>query len=105
MTRVFPKKVKLAAWQRCRGICECGCQQKIITPEYDHYPVPVALGGASTLDNCRVLSKRCHRKLTAETDVPAIAKAKRVFEKRIGAREKRQGFKGWRKFNGDVVWR
>ena len=89
----FTKSTKLAAWERCAGICECGCGQKIMTPEYDHHPIPAAIGGPATLDNCRVLNKRCHRILTAERDQPAIAKTKRIFEKRIGARDKRRGFR------------
>lgn len=105
MRREFTKKTKLAAWERCRGVCECGCGQKIITtPEYDHYPVPAALGGSNDLSNCRVLSKKCHRRITATHDVPEIAKSVRVFEKRIGVR-KSQGFKGWRKFSGEAVWK
>lgn len=101
----FSKGVKLQAWDRSAGHCECGCGQKIVTSaEYDHYPVPAALGGSNELSNCRVLDKRCHRKITAEHDVPTIAKAVRVAEKRAGVR-KRQGFRGWRKFNGDVKWR
>ena len=102
----FPKSVKLAAWDRCRGRCECGCGLKIIgTPEYDNYPVPAALGGPGTLDNCRVLDRKHHRALTAEKDVPGISRSTRIFEKRIGAREKRRGFRGWRKFNGELVWK
>ena len=93
MRQEFPKRVKLAAWERCKGRCECGCGQKIITPEYDHHPVPAALGGAATLDNCRVLNKRCHRVFTAEHDVPEIKKSTRIFEKRINARTRRTGFK------------
>ena len=94
MTRLeFPKSVKLAAFERCKGICECGCGQKILTAEYDHYPVPAALGGSNDLANCRALDKRCHRKLTAEHDVPVIAKASRVFEKRAGLRKSRRGFR------------
>lgn len=89
MTRAFPRSVKLAAWERCGGKCECGCQQKILTAEYDHHPVPYAYGGANTLDNCRVLDKRCHRKLTAEVDVPRIAKAARIEAKRAGLRKRR----------------
>lgn len=90
----FSKSTKLAAWERCAGKCECGCGQRIIgTPEYDHYPVPAALGGSNELDNCRVLQRRCHRVRTAEHDVPEIAKSARVFEKRIGARDKRGGFR------------
>lgn len=94
MTRhEFSKKVKLAAWERCGGICECGCLMKIIgTPEYDHYPVPAALGGPGTIDNCRVLSKKCHRIITSRDDVPAIAKSQRIYEKRAGVRKTRRPF-------------
>lgn len=87
----FPKTVKLAAWERCGGHCECGCMLKIIgTPEYDHWPVPASLGGPGTLENCRVLSKKCHRMITAQVDVPAISKSQRIYEKRAGVRKTRR---------------
>lgn len=92
MTRAFPKSVKLAAWKRCGGKCECGCGQKILTAEYDHWPTPYAYGGANTLENCRVLSARCHRKITAEVDQPRIAKATRIEEKRAGLRKSKRPF-------------
>jgi len=86
----FTKHTKLAAWERCNGVCECGCGLKIIgRPEYDHYPIPAALGGSNDLDNCRVLSKKCHRWITAQKDIPELAKSQRIFEKRIGIRSKR----------------
>jgi len=86
----FSKSVKLAAWERCGGRCECGCMLKIITPEFDHYPVPAGIGGPGTLENCRVLDKKCHRRITSTVDVPAIAKSTRIFEKRIGLRKSRR---------------
>lgn len=99
----FSKGVKLQAWERSNGHCECGCGQKIIgTPEYDHR-LEDYLGGANDLANCVVMSKRCHR-LKTEKNRPEIDKTRRIFEKRAGVR-KRQGFRGWRKFNGDVKWR
>ena len=110
MRQEFPKAIKLAAWQRCSGICECGCGQKITRAEYDHYPVPAAIGGTSDLSNCRVLEARCHRILTSSKDVPAIAKSTRIFEKRIGARtsrpmagSRRSGLK--KRMDGTVVKR
>lgn len=93
MRQEFSKRTKLTAYERCKGICECGCGQKIISAEYDHWPVPAAIGGSNELSNCRVLAKRCHRVITAEKDAPAIAKTRRVFEKRAGVRDKRRGFK------------
>lgn len=97
----FSKKTKLAAWDRCQGICEC-CSMKIIgTPEYDH-AVADGLGGGNELENCEVLCRKCHRLKTSEHDVPKIAKAVRLNEKAKGVRSKRR----WpsRKFNGQVNW-
>jgi 5-methylcytosine-specific restriction endonuclease McrA len=88
----FTKATKLAAWERCGGSCECGCGQNILgTPEYDHI-VAAALGGSNGLENCRVMSRKCHRRLTSAETVPTVAKATRGFEKRIGARRTR-GFR------------
>lgn len=99
----FSKAVKLAAWERCGGRCECGCGIKILgRPEYDHWPVPASIGGPGTLDNCRVLDKKHHRQITAEKDIPEIAKSDRIFEKRIGVRKSRhpmrkapEGYNSW----------
>lgn len=84
----FPKKVKLAAWQRCGGICECGCGVKIIPgsgPEYDHR-IEDAIGGEPTLENCVVLRTICHRAKT-KARRPEIDKTRRIFEKQINARK------------------
>jgi hypothetical protein len=86
----FPKSVKLQAWDRCKGKCECGCNVKIIAgdgPEY-HHRLEVALSGDNTLENCQVLRKRCHDPITEERR-PALDKVRRGFEKRIGARTKK----------------
>ena len=109
----FPKSVKLAAWQRSNGHCECGCGVKIIAgdgPQYDHI-IEDALGGEPTLENCRVLRKRCHAGKTSERR-PNLDKARCGFEKRIKARERRArpmaGTKasGWKiKMNGERVKR
>ena len=89
----FSKAVRIAAWELSGGICQCGCMQKVLgTPEY-HHIVPAALGGSNTLDNVLVLSKRCHRVRTSKTDVPQIAKSRRIFEKRIGVRGTGRGFR------------
>lgn len=102
--REFPKSVKLAAFQRCKGICECGCGVKIIAgdgPEYDHR-IEDALGGEPMLENCVVLRKRCHKSKT-RSRTPALTKARAVSEKAIGARASKSrpmpGTKasGWKK--------
>ena len=95
MTRAFPDKVKRAAWERSGGHCECGAHAmpyRITSAEFDHYPVPYAYGGANTLDNCRVLDRGCHRKITSTVDVPRIAKAARIEAKRAGLRKSKRPF-------------
>ena len=87
MRHEFSKKTKQSAWDRCAGYCECGCRQKIVgTPEY-HHNVHAAIGGGNDLDNCMVLSVKCHRLRTNKLDVPQIAKTKRISEKRVGIKK------------------
>lgn len=87
----FSKSTKLARFEHAGGRCE-ECLQRIIgTAEYDH-AVPDAIGGKNDFENCRCLCKKCHRLKTSETDIPRISKAKRVYEKRAGVRQKSRGF-------------
>ena len=75
----FSGKVRSLAFKRCEGKCEkCGAKLKVGEGEYDHI-IPLALTGESTLDNCQVLCRPCHRDPGAKTaeDVKAIAKSKR----------------------------
>jgi 5-methylcytosine-specific restriction enzyme A len=92
--REFPKKVKLAAFERASGRCEgdgCGAR---LTPgkfAYDHV-LPDALGGEPTLDNCAVLCTACHAEKTGKGDVPRIRKADRQRNKHLGIRGPKQRF-------------
>jgi 5-methylcytosine-specific restriction endonuclease McrA len=102
MRREFSAKVMLAAYERAAGSCEgCGLPLHVGRFHYDHI-LPDALGGTPTLDNCQVLCVACHGKKTAGTDVPRIAKAKRVRAKHLGIR-KPSSFRGWRRFDGTPV--
>lgn len=110
MRQEFPKKVKLAAWQRSGGICECGCGVKIISgdgPEYDHR-IEDAIGGDPTLENCVVMRKRCHDAKTKRRR-PELDKTRRLFEKQINARKSSKPMPCGRnsplkkKMNGEVV--
>jgi 5-methylcytosine-specific restriction endonuclease McrA len=112
MRKEFPKKVKLAAWQRSGGICECGCGVKIIAgdgPEYDHI-IEDTIGGEPTLENCRVMRKRCHKAKTLQRR-PEIDKTRRGFERRICARKPAHPMpcgrksKWKKKLNGEVIRR
>lgn len=113
--KAFPVAVRNAVIARSGGVCEKqGCAG--IAAEFDH-GIPVALGGASTFENCFHLCAECHRKKTA-LDVKLIAKADRVggrsgqFARRQKAKAegrhhpiKSRGFQGSRKFNGEVKWK
>jgi 5-methylcytosine-specific restriction enzyme A len=99
--REFSAKTKLAAWQRCGGVCECGCTTKLTgdRAEYDHR-IPCGLGGGNDLDNCMVLLRGHHRTKTTE-DVAHIAKAKRRELRHVGIRKPR-AIIAWRLFNGAI---
>lgn len=84
--REFKTTVKVAAFKRAKGKCEtCGARLGGgLKTHYDH-AIPDGLGGEPTLENCQVLCEPCHNEKTRKLDVPAIAKAKRIEAKRLGA--------------------
>lgn len=82
----FPKKVKVAAFERAKGLCE-KCTARLMPGKfhYDHV-IPAAFDGPPTLDNCRCLCLACHGDKTRKEDVPLIAKAKRIRAAHVGAK-------------------
>jgi 5-methylcytosine-specific restriction endonuclease McrA len=102
----FSAKVRVAAFERAGGRCEnCGVRLGPSTGvEYDHV-IACAVGGEATLENCSVKCRNCHGAKTAKHDIPAIAKSKRIRNKHINTTDKRRGFRGWRNFRGEVVYR
>lgn len=106
MRQEFPTKVKVAAFQRSNGACE-NCTAKLFPGNirYDH-AIADGLGGQPTVENCAVLCRTCHDVKTAKHDAPAISRAKRRERNSIGAKDPSpRGFKAWRKFNNDPVYR
>lgn len=103
MRQEFSAKVKVAAFERANGRCEC-CTARLSVGnvEYDHH-IPCALGGEATETNCVVLCKTCHRAKTSKGDVPRIAKAKRQKRYAAGVRKPRT-IKAWRRFSGEIVY-
>jgi 5-methylcytosine-specific restriction protein A len=101
----FPVSVQTAAHDRANGHCE-GCGQPLggRRGECDHIR-PDGLGGPPTLENCQVLCPPCHKAKTHGEDRPVMAKADMQKKKARGVKPKRQGFKGWRKFDGTIKWR
>jgi len=64
----------------CHGIIQVGEKW-----EWSH-PRPLALGGEDTLENSAPAHFACHRALTANEDIPRIARAKRQHARHIGAK-------------------
>lgn len=86
--RPISRTERVRIFEAARGICSI-CGEKIdgARERWDvSHEVPLALGGADDAGNMRPAHERCHRRHTAEVDAPAIAKAKRVRAKHIGAR-------------------
>jgi 5-methylcytosine-specific restriction protein A len=107
MRREFSAKVRLAAYERANGHCEV-CTAKLFVGRfaYDHI-IPDALGGEPTLENCHVVCTACHGEKTTKSDVPTIAKSKRVRAKHAGIKTGRpmpgSRASGWKRhFDGTV---
>lgn len=97
--REFSAATKRAAWERCGGHCEgvvqfdgwmaqpmpCGAPLNHGCFHYDHCD-PDWYSKDNELSNCKVLCRLCHAAKT-KVDVKAIAKSKRIRDKRIKARK------------------
>ncbi len=112
--REFSARTKAQAWERANGFCEglivrahtgnigrCDAPIDLGEFHYDHID-PDWFSKDNELDNCQVLCRQCHIEKT-KLDVKHIAKSKRIIKKRIKAKAKKRGFRGWRKFDGTVV--
>lgn len=91
----FSAPVRRAAWERANGRCEgiffgcvrCSAPIDLGGFHYDHI-IPYWTCRDSTLENCQVLCRDCHKRKTVG-DVKNIAKSKRIQDKRIRARTPR----------------
>ena len=109
----FSTSFRLSLFLKRKGTCS-GCSQKIEAGkawDIDHI-LPFALGGTNEPNNLQILCNPCHRSKTTHSDVPRIAKTKRLKARHLGARapstrpipgSRRSPWK--RKMDGSVVRR
>lgn len=104
----FPRRVKLAAFERSRGHCEfthlgeerCGRKLQVGRFRYDHR-IPDWMGGEPTLENCQVICEWCDAPKTAQ-DQTTIAKVRRIRERHAGIKRPRT-ITRWRNFRGQII--
>lgn len=83
----FSTSFRLTLFLKRKGICTA-CAQKIEAGkawDIDHI-LPLALGGTNEPHNLQILCKPCHRAKTSHSDIPRIAKTKRLKAHHLGAR-------------------
>jgi len=83
----FSTSFRLSLFLKKKGTCEA-CYQKIEAGkawDIDHI-LPLALGGTNAPGNLQILCKSCHHEKTTQSDVPRIAKTKRLKARHLGAR-------------------
>jgi 5-methylcytosine-specific restriction endonuclease McrA len=99
--REFPDRVRMDAWARCGGQCEsCGFRLKPGHFIYNHR-IADYLGGEPSLDNCEVLCRVCDLARTFGSDIPKIAKTRRIRKREAGIRKPRT-ITAWRLFDKSI---
>lgn len=95
--RHFSAKTKRQAWKRSRDHCE-KCTAKLTTGNiiYDHV-IPWEISGDSSLENCQTVCLRCDAAKTYGTDIPTIAKVRRIYDAAHGIERLRKKMPGHRK--------
>jgi 5-methylcytosine-specific restriction endonuclease McrA len=109
----FSTSFRLSLFLKRKGICS-DCTRKIEAGnawDIDHI-LPLAMGGTNATENLQILCRPCHRSKTTQSDIPRIAKTKRLNARHLGARApSRRPIPGsrrspWkRKMDGSVVRR
>lgn len=65
----------------------CGAEFNPATTAWDaDHQIPHAIGGKDEPPNVRPMLERCHQLKTRKSDIPVIAKGKRVSDKTYGVR-------------------
>jgi 5-methylcytosine-specific restriction endonuclease McrA len=87
-SRHIPKAIKQKVWKRDRGRCAfVGSNGKRCNSDYlvqfDHYPIPFARGGPSTVNNLRLLCAKHNRHTAGKTYGKVNIKRKVIKEPRV----------------------
>ena len=102
----IPRLVKARIVMRQDGFCAAHPGEKLRPGHFDFdHELPLCLGGTHSEENIRAICKPAHKAKTAE-DVSRKAKADRQRLAHLGLKKpKGRGFRGHRKFNGEIVWK
>jgi 5-methylcytosine-specific restriction endonuclease McrA len=99
--REFGDRVRMDAYARSGGKCEnCGYLLKPGGFVYNH-TIPDYLGGEPSLQNCEVLCRVCDLARTFGSDIPKIAKTRRIRKREAGIRRPRR-ITAWRLFDKSI---
>lgn len=98
-----PPRVRLRVLDRFGGFCAV-CTMRILGPFVCDHVVALVNQGENREINLQPLCAPCNRVKT-DADVAAKSKTAAIRRKRHGAKYSRQGFRGWRRFDGSVVRR
>lgn len=102
----IPQRVKLRIWEREGGRCYLTGRKIMPGDSYEfEHVIALSCGGENRERNIRLALTAPHKVKTAR-DVATKAKIARVRAKHYGiTTPKPGGFRGHRKFNGEIVWR
>lgn len=101
-----PQRVRVRVWLAKGGKCH-RCERRINAERGEgwtlEHVVALVNGGENRESNLDLTCDWCLPAKNAE-DVAEKSRTYRKRSKHVGAK-KRTGFRGWRKMNGDLVWR
>jgi len=104
--QAIPKRVKLRIWEREGGRCHISKRRIGVGEAYQfEHIIALSCGGEHRENNIALALTEPHKEKT-KADVAIKAKIARQRAKHLGIKPKKPGgFRGHRKFNGEIVWK